>query len=236
VNGLDLGRHAERDELAPDENIIDSRLVDSMSFIELIYVIESASGAEIDFDTIDLADFPVPGRHRQGVLLASGRDDGAAAGVPDRGVDGRGQGRRVGTARRPVRRSGLARDLASDNGFELLDKYPNGGLRQFIWIRTKFLDDSVTGLRPEDASNRCAARRRPGHQGVPPRLAAGVVVYEVDHGPLIEEKQRRLDRLGARTEGGRVRAVAADLTTQWLPDLSARDSIRHGRPCGSSRA
>ena len=52
-----LGRHAERDELAPDENIIDSRLVDSMSFIELIYVIESASGAEIDFDSIDLADF-----------------------------------------------------------------------------------------------------------------------------------------------------------------------------------
>jgi len=25
---------------------------------------------------------------------------------------------------------------------------------------------------------------------------AGVVVYEVDHGPLVEEKQRRLDRLG----------------------------------------
>ncbi|HEX4723747.1 MAG TPA: phosphopantetheine-binding protein [Pseudonocardiaceae bacterium] len=52
-----LGRHADRDELGPDENLIDSRLVDSLSFIELIYVIEGASGAEIDFDAIDLQDF-----------------------------------------------------------------------------------------------------------------------------------------------------------------------------------
>ena len=52
-----LGRHAERDHLDPDENLIESRLVDSLSFIELIYVIESASGVEIDFDAIDLQDF-----------------------------------------------------------------------------------------------------------------------------------------------------------------------------------
>ncbi|HYS39639.1 MAG TPA: SAM-dependent methyltransferase [Pseudonocardiaceae bacterium] len=113
----------------------------------------------------------------------------------------------------------LARDLASTHGFELLDKYPNGGLRQFIWIRTKFLDDSVTGLRPEDGIEQVVLLAA----GLDTRAfrldwPAGVVVYEVDHGPLIEEKQRRLDRLGARPKVPR-RAVAADLTTQWLPDL-----------------
>jgi acyl carrier protein len=52
-----LGRHADRTELAPDVNIIESRLVDSLSFVELVYAIEDASGAEIDFDAIDIADF-----------------------------------------------------------------------------------------------------------------------------------------------------------------------------------
>ncbi|TCO44781.1 acyl carrier protein [Actinocrispum wychmicini] len=52
-----LGRHPELDDVGPDVNLIESRLVDSLSFIELVYVIEGASGAEIDFDTIDLADF-----------------------------------------------------------------------------------------------------------------------------------------------------------------------------------
>jgi acyl carrier protein len=52
-----LGRHAEREHLDFEENLIETRLVDSLSFIELIYVIESASGAEIDFDSINLDDF-----------------------------------------------------------------------------------------------------------------------------------------------------------------------------------
>ncbi|MFE9613357.1 acyl carrier protein [Streptomyces sp. NPDC006012] len=52
-----LGRHADRTELAADVNIIENRLVDSLSFVELVYVIEDASGAEIDFDNIDIEDF-----------------------------------------------------------------------------------------------------------------------------------------------------------------------------------
>ncbi|AEW96636.1 MULTISPECIES: phosphopantetheine-binding protein [Streptomycetaceae] len=52
-----LGRHPERDSLAPDENLIESRLVDSLSFVELVYAIEAASGVEIDFDSIDIQDF-----------------------------------------------------------------------------------------------------------------------------------------------------------------------------------
>ncbi|KJK56562.1 phosphopantetheine-binding protein [Saccharothrix sp. ST-888] len=52
-----LGRHPERDAIAPEENLIESRLVDSLSFVELVYAIEGASGVEIDFDTIDIQDF-----------------------------------------------------------------------------------------------------------------------------------------------------------------------------------
>ncbi|MEV8456174.1 4'-phosphopantetheinyl transferase superfamily protein [Streptomyces sp. NPDC052095] len=52
-----LGRHENRTELAPDVNIIENRLVDSLSFVELVYTIEDASGTEIDFDAIDIEDF-----------------------------------------------------------------------------------------------------------------------------------------------------------------------------------
>jgi acyl carrier protein len=52
-----LGRHPDRTELADEVNIIDTRLVDSLSFVELVYTIEEASGAEIDFDSIDVEDF-----------------------------------------------------------------------------------------------------------------------------------------------------------------------------------
>ncbi|MCD9903577.1 4'-phosphopantetheinyl transferase superfamily protein [Streptomyces sp. MT29] len=52
-----LGRHPERTELAADVDLIESRLVDSLAFVELVYTIEDAAGVEIDFDTIDIEDF-----------------------------------------------------------------------------------------------------------------------------------------------------------------------------------
>ena len=52
-----LGRHPDRTELAADVDLIDSRLVDSLAFVELVYTIEDAAGVEIDFDTIDIDDF-----------------------------------------------------------------------------------------------------------------------------------------------------------------------------------
>ncbi|MFD3326417.1 acyl carrier protein [Streptomyces sp. NPDC058701] len=52
-----LGRHEEPVELNHDTNIIENRLVDSLSFVELVYAIEGASGTEIDFDAIDIEDF-----------------------------------------------------------------------------------------------------------------------------------------------------------------------------------
>ncbi|MFF9086033.1 phosphopantetheine-binding protein [Streptomyces sp. NPDC014991] len=52
-----LERHPERKTVESDENLIESRLVDSLSFVELVYAIESASGVEIDFEAIDIQDF-----------------------------------------------------------------------------------------------------------------------------------------------------------------------------------
>ncbi|MFJ7152239.1 phosphopantetheine-binding protein [Streptomyces sp. NPDC100445] len=52
-----LERHPERESVESNENLIESRLVDSLSFVELVYAIENASGVEIDFEAIDIQDF-----------------------------------------------------------------------------------------------------------------------------------------------------------------------------------
>jgi acyl carrier protein len=52
-----LARNPRRDSLTGDEDLIQNRLVDSLSFVELIYVIEAAANIEIDFDTIEMEDF-----------------------------------------------------------------------------------------------------------------------------------------------------------------------------------
>ncbi|MFG2223894.1 acyl carrier protein [Streptomyces sp. NPDC048644] len=52
-----LAKHPERDSIAPDEDLIAARFVDSLSFVEFVLTIEEASGVEIDREEIDLADF-----------------------------------------------------------------------------------------------------------------------------------------------------------------------------------
>lgn len=52
-----LKRHPERRTIDAEENLIQTRLVDSLTFVELVYVIENATGVEIDFDNIDIQDF-----------------------------------------------------------------------------------------------------------------------------------------------------------------------------------
>lgn len=52
-----LAKHPERDSIAPDEDLISGRLVDSLAFVEFVFTIEEASGAEIDTENIDLEDF-----------------------------------------------------------------------------------------------------------------------------------------------------------------------------------
>ncbi|MFG2966203.1 MULTISPECIES: phosphopantetheine-binding protein [unclassified Streptomyces] len=57
VRGWILKRHPERQTIDAEENLIQTRLVDSLTFVELVYVIENATGVEIDFDNIDIQDF-----------------------------------------------------------------------------------------------------------------------------------------------------------------------------------
>ncbi|NLU66104.1 SAM-dependent methyltransferase [Streptomyces sp. HNM0574] len=112
-----------------------------------------------------------------------------------------------------------ARELAAPRGFELLEKYGGGGLREFIGIRTRYLDDAVT-----DALDGTGVRQvvlvaagmdtRAFRLGWPP----GVTVYEVDHEALVREKRARLERLGATARTER-REVGADLAGEWLPRL-----------------
>ncbi|MBV9011794.1 MAG: acyl carrier protein [Pseudonocardiales bacterium] len=51
-----LAKHTDRQDIGVDEDLIETRLVDSLSFVEFIFVIEQASGREIDIDTLDLDD------------------------------------------------------------------------------------------------------------------------------------------------------------------------------------
>jgi len=113
----------------------------------------------------------------------------------------------------------LARDLAAPKGFELIERYEGGGLLPFISIRTKYLDESIEEALA-DGSIKQVVLIAAGMDTRAFRLdwAKDTTVYEVDHGPLIEEKRRRLDALGARPRTDR-REVSADLTGQWLGDL-----------------
>ncbi|WP_330237140.1 class I SAM-dependent methyltransferase [Streptomyces sp. NBC_00566] len=113
----------------------------------------------------------------------------------------------------------LARSLAEPKGFELIDRYAGGGLLPFISIRTRFLDDAIRDLLADSSIGQVVL------------IAAGmdtrafrldwpddIDVYEVDHAPLITEKRRRLDALGAKPAVRR-HEVSADLTKEWLPEL-----------------
>lgn len=51
-----LAKHTDRQDIGLDEDLIETRLVDSLSFVEFIFVIEQASGTKVDMDTLDLDD------------------------------------------------------------------------------------------------------------------------------------------------------------------------------------
>jgi phosphopantetheine--protein transferase-like protein len=50
-----LAKHPERADIPRDLDLIDTRLVDSLSFVEFVFVIEQASGHEIDTESLDLS-------------------------------------------------------------------------------------------------------------------------------------------------------------------------------------
>ena len=52
-----LRKHPERGELDPGLDLIENRLIDSLAFLEFVFVIEFASGVSIDVENIDIDDF-----------------------------------------------------------------------------------------------------------------------------------------------------------------------------------
>ncbi|MFD6327104.1 acyl carrier protein [Streptomyces sp. NPDC058442] len=50
-------RNPEVGELGPDDDLIDRRAVDSLAFVEFLYLLEELSGEAIDPEEIDIEDF-----------------------------------------------------------------------------------------------------------------------------------------------------------------------------------
>lgn len=51
-----LSKHEGRTDVAADEDLIESRLVDSLSFVEFVFLIEEIAGVQIDLDILDIND------------------------------------------------------------------------------------------------------------------------------------------------------------------------------------
>ncbi|WBP85090.1 acyl carrier protein [Kitasatospora cathayae] len=49
-----LSRHPERTDIAPDLDLIENRLIDSLSFVEFVFLLEQASGRKIDMTALEV--------------------------------------------------------------------------------------------------------------------------------------------------------------------------------------
>ncbi|MET9349092.1 acyl carrier protein [Streptomyces termitum] len=54
--------------IAPDEDLIEARLIDSLDFLEFIYLLESVSGRTIDLQEVSIDDFCTLDRIRERFL------------------------------------------------------------------------------------------------------------------------------------------------------------------------
>ncbi|MFP8883918.1 MULTISPECIES: holo [Streptomyces] len=60
TDGLDqvkawiVKRHPDRDDIAHDLDLIENRLIDSLSFVEFVFLLEQVSGRSIDMDTLEV--------------------------------------------------------------------------------------------------------------------------------------------------------------------------------------
>ncbi|MFG3252547.1 acyl carrier protein [Streptomyces sp. NPDC048172] len=52
-----LGRNPELDHVAGDLDLIDSRAINSLAFVEFIFLLEELTGEPIDPEEVDLDDF-----------------------------------------------------------------------------------------------------------------------------------------------------------------------------------
>lgn len=51
-----LSKNEGRTDVDADEDLIENRLVDSLSFVEFVFLIEETAGVEIDLDSLDIND------------------------------------------------------------------------------------------------------------------------------------------------------------------------------------
>ncbi|WP_137994210.1 acyl carrier protein [Streptomyces vilmorinianum] len=49
-----LDRHPERNDIAPDLDLIENRLIDSLSFVEFVFLLEQQSGTSIQMETLEV--------------------------------------------------------------------------------------------------------------------------------------------------------------------------------------
>ncbi|MHA4775949.1 phosphopantetheine-binding protein [Streptomyces sp. MSC1_001] len=49
-----LERHPERQDIAPDLDLIENRLIDSLSFVEFVFLLEQESGTAIQMETLEV--------------------------------------------------------------------------------------------------------------------------------------------------------------------------------------
>lgn len=56
IRGWILAKNEGRTELALDDDLIENRLVDSLSFVEFVFLIEETGGVAIDMDSVDIND------------------------------------------------------------------------------------------------------------------------------------------------------------------------------------
>lgn len=114
----------------------------------------------------------------------------------------------------------LAREFAAPCGFELLDKYRGSGVVEFVAIRTRFLDDTISALLSSTPIRQVVlVAAGMDARAFRLRWPEDTTVYEVDHKALLDDKRRRLSRLGAQPVVQR-REVRADLAQDWLPELT----------------
>ncbi|MCT2590992.1 phosphopantetheine-binding protein [Streptomyces sp. N2-109] len=52
-----VGRQPQVRTIGPDEDLIESRLIDSLSILEFLVLIERISGSPVDLETLDLDSF-----------------------------------------------------------------------------------------------------------------------------------------------------------------------------------